>query len=147
MTKLSVPCLHAVLTFLLLGNFLFENFLSVQVSIQTLKRAFDDNSLKVWILFDMSSVCIAFSIEDFFSKCDQVRSFLWIWSHLLKRSLMENFIFCAVLVVTLWKCQYCVIWTLKKVFTIASFGRNSRKMSVLFANGMKYRKVCSIVCQ
>ena len=37
-----------------------------------------------------------FSIKDFFSKCDQIRSFLRIWSHLLKQSLMENFIFCAV---------------------------------------------------
>ena len=34
-----------------------------------------------------------FSIRDFFSKCDQIRSFLWIWSHLLKKSLMENFFF------------------------------------------------------
>ena len=38
---------------------------------------------------------IKFSIKDFFSKCDQIRSFLWIWPHLLKKSLMENFIFCA----------------------------------------------------
>ena len=38
-----------------------------------------------------------FSIDDFFSKCDQIRSFLRIGSHLLKKSLMENFIFCAVL--------------------------------------------------
>ena len=37
-----------------------------------------------------------FPIEDFFSKCDQIRSFLRIWSHLLKKSLMGNFIFCAV---------------------------------------------------
>ena len=34
-----------------------------------------------------------FSIKDVFCKCDQIRSFLWIWSHLLKKSLMENFIF------------------------------------------------------
>ena len=34
-----------------------------------------------------------FSIKDFFSKCDQSRGFLWIWSHLLKKSLMENFTF------------------------------------------------------
>ena len=27
-----------------------------------------------------------FCIKDFFSKCDQMRSFLWIWSHLLKKS-------------------------------------------------------------
>ena len=36
-------------------------------------------------------------IKDFFSKCDQIRSFLRIWSHLLKKFLMENFIFCAVI--------------------------------------------------
>ena len=36
---------------------------------------------------------IKFSIKDFFSKYDQIRSLLRIWSHLLKRSLMENFIF------------------------------------------------------
>ena len=33
------------------------------------------------------------SINDFFSKCDQIRSFLPIWSYLLKKSLIENFIF------------------------------------------------------
>ena len=38
-----------------------------------------------------------FSIWDFVSKCDQIRIFLRIWSHLLKKSLMESFIFCAVL--------------------------------------------------
>ena len=38
-----------------------------------------------------------FFIKDFFSICDQIRSFLRIWSCLLKKSLMENFNFCAVL--------------------------------------------------
>ena len=33
-----------------------------------------------------------FSIKDFFSKFDQIRS-----SHLVKKSLMENFIFCPVI--------------------------------------------------
>ena len=37
-----------------------------------------------------------FSIKDFFSKCDQIRSFLRIWSHVPKKSLMENYLFCAV---------------------------------------------------
>ena len=37
-----------------------------------------------------------FSIKDFFSKCDQIRIFLRFWSHLPKKSLMGNFIFCAV---------------------------------------------------
>ena len=43
---------------------------------------------------------IEFSIKIFFSKCDQIRRKLRIWSHLLKKSLMENFIFCAVKKVT-----------------------------------------------
>ena len=33
--------------------------------------------------------------EDFLSKCNPI-SFLQMWSHLLKKYLMENFIFCAV---------------------------------------------------
>ena len=37
-----------------------------------------------------------FSIKDLFSKCDQIRRKLRIWSHLLKKSLWENFIFCVV---------------------------------------------------
>ena len=39
-----------------------------------------------------------FSIKDFLSKCDQIPGKPRIWSHLLKKSLMENFIFCAVYV-------------------------------------------------
>ena len=41
-----------------------------------------------------------FSVKDFFSKCDKIRRKLRIWSHLLKKYLMENFIFCAVLLTT-----------------------------------------------
>ena len=37
-----------------------------------------------------------FSIKDFFSKIDQIRWKMRIWSHLLKKSLMQNFVFCAV---------------------------------------------------
>ena len=37
-----------------------------------------------------------FPIKYFFSKCDQTSSFRRIWSHLLKKSLMGNFIFCGV---------------------------------------------------
>ena len=42
-----------------------------------------------------------FSIKDFFSKCDQIHWKLRIWSHLLKKYLMENFIFRAVKVYVL----------------------------------------------
>ena len=49
-----------------------------------------------------------FSIKDFFSKCDQIRCFLWIWSQLLKKSFIENFIFCTVckLIIFLCSCSY-----------------------------------------
>ena len=45
-----------------------------------------------------------FSIEDFFSKCDQIRSFLRIWSHLQKKSLME------ILFFVLWLTLKAVEW-------------------------------------
>ena len=43
-----------------------------------------------------------FSIKDFFSKCDQIHKKLQIWSHLLKKSLMENFIFCVMKILPLY---------------------------------------------
>ena len=42
------------------------------------------------------------SIKDFFSKFDQIRRKLRIWSLLLKKSLMESFIFCAVELFFCW---------------------------------------------
>ena len=45
------------------------------------------------VLASLTAKKIKFSIKDFFSKCDQIRR---IWSNLLKKSLMENFIFCAM---------------------------------------------------
>ena len=39
---------------------------------------------------------IKFYTKDFFSKCDQIHRKLRIWSHLLKKSLMKIFNFCAV---------------------------------------------------
>ena len=36
------------------------------------------------------------SIKDLFGKCDQIRSYLRIWLHLLKKSFMEDCNFYAV---------------------------------------------------
>ena len=47
-------------------------------------------------IFESLHKKMKFSMKDFFSKCDQIRRKLRIWSHLLKKSLKENFIFCAV---------------------------------------------------
>ena len=49
-----------------------------------------------WFGEQCSTKKMKYSIKDFLSKCDQIRSFLLIWSHLLKKSLIENFSFCAV---------------------------------------------------
>ena len=51
-------------------------------------------------LFHVKSIIAAqkmkFFIKNFFSKCDQIRRKRRIWPYLLKKSLMENFIFYAV---------------------------------------------------
>ena len=57
------------------------------------KKSFDLIWLVVFKLEHFTAQKMKVSTKDFFSKCDHIRSFLRIWSHLLKKSLMENFIF------------------------------------------------------
>ena len=64
-----------------------------------------------------------------FSKCDQIRSFLQIWSHLPKKSPTKDFSFCAVWVKKLTVWDDCVLlwpynnlWTRRK-FYIWSFNQ------------------------
>ena len=54
-----------------------------------------ENSVKHLRLKLVTAQEMKFFIEDIFSKCEQLRSFLRIWTHLLKKVFMENFIFCA----------------------------------------------------
>ena len=44
------------------------------------------------IISNYTAKKMKFSIKDFFSKCEQIRRNPQIWSHLLKKSLMEKFI-------------------------------------------------------
>ena len=49
------------------------------------------------VKYESTAQKLKFSVKDFFSKFDQIRSFLRIWSHLLKQFWTENFhFFCAV---------------------------------------------------
>ena len=48
------------------------------------------------------------SIKDF-SKCDHIGSFLRIWSHLPKKSLMENIIFCVVVAIKWFKGNTMIV--------------------------------------
>ena len=54
-------------------------------------------SINIFFLGGFTAQKMKFSIKDFFSKCDQIRRKLQIWSHLLEKSLTENLTFCAVI--------------------------------------------------
>ena len=60
--------------------------------------------------FSTALTKMKFSIKDFSGKYDQIRRKLRLWSHLLEKSLMENFIFC---VVYTWVCRNFVVLTQK----------------------------------
>ena len=69
------------------------------------------------------------SIKDFFSKCDQMRNFLRIWSHLLKKSLIEILIFCELIMsTTMLFYLYCELLTLLQCLQagICFLGPNDR---------------------
>ena len=77
------------------------------------------------ILLFYTAQKMKFSIKDLFSKCDQIHSFLWIWSHLLKKSLMENFIFCAVL-------QQHMTASEKTINALETISSNESKLQSIF---------------
>ena len=66
--------------------------------------------------FQRTTQNMKFSIKDIFSKSDQIHRKLRIWSHLLNKSLMENFIFCAVTCMKNFQ-PYCrkLFWTFSDV--------------------------------
>ena len=59
-------------------------------------------SLCFWFSLLPTAQKTKFSIKDFFSKCDPI----WrIWLHLLKKSIKEKFMFCAVTYKAYWHMQ------------------------------------------
>ena len=79
-----------------------------------------------------------YSIKEFFSKYDQIRSFLRIWSYLLKKSLMENFIFCAVNLAT--KPSHIGIYCIKSFLKSHSF-QETRANSAVFSKANTTDKI------
>ena len=74
-----------------------------------------ETSSKCWFAAQKKT----FSINDFFSKCDQIRRKLRIRLRLLKKSLMENFIFSAVVepITCFTYSQFCsIFYSQKQVF-------------------------------
>ena len=114
-----------------------------------------------WSSWPIVMVCytaqkMKFFVKDFFSKCNQIRRKLRIWSHLLKESLMENFIFCAVLVIetkqkfesVLMLCKHftesCFITILFRtlLITLAPYDIKSNQISLLWlTTSNKYKEL------
>ena len=82
-----------------------------------------------------------FSTNYFFSQCDQIRKKLRIRSHLLKKSLMKNFIFCPVRSeclerILLWTTfeSYCItliLWNHQPVFQVVNQHRERKTTNSL----------------
>ena len=81
---------------------------------------------------------IKFFIKNFFSKCDEIGSFLQIWSHLPKKSLMENFIFCAMLLTYM-----SLKWVLVTTFWIEFVAQYKNPKTL---NLSKYFKILNVLC-
>ena len=64
-----------------------------------------------------------FLVKNLFSKYDQIRSFLRIWSHLLNKFLMGNFTFCAMLEVLPLSIQSHVSYTINIKSLIVSVAK------------------------
>ena len=86
--KKNLYSFHRVLALKI--NFMNENE-------KQLLRKLDSLRAPLLIFNSFAAQKMKSSIKVFFSKCDQIRRKLRIWSHLLKKSLIQNFIFCAVL--------------------------------------------------
>ena len=84
---------------------IFAMFVSILEVFEKMRCWFKDllifTKIERYILF-CHDVCVyssylaKFSIKNFFNKCDQIRRKLRIWSHLVKKSLNKQFIFCTV---------------------------------------------------
>ena len=101
----SRPLLHVFLTFLYFTYYLtFGIVLCIFICYIMLayQKYYPVGNLPFWKFSEASQGSFAnvataqktkFCIRDFFSKCDQICSFLRTWSHLLKKSVMEHFMF------------------------------------------------------
>ena len=68
-----------------------------QTSMQLMINIFNLFVALIWRMQNYNHcIKMKFSIKYFFGICDQICRKPQIWSHLLNKSLMENFIFCAV---------------------------------------------------
>ena len=98
-----------------------------------------------WFKRNITAQKMKFSFNDFFSKCDQISSFLRIWSYLMKKSLMENFTFCIMYVLSEHKLLTKGVRICKKKAN-SSYYRSDRSEKVLSVNPNGIRRLHPAVC-
>ena len=96
----------------------------LQVDICTIRKMIKKQEVKQITWCDTAQK-IKFSFKDFFSKCNQIRRNLQIWSHLLKKSLKENIPFLCSMIADL---NWLTVLVLLDCFTIVVF--NLKECSV-----------------
>ena len=69
-----------------------------------LQKSLQDSVIKT-IIFTTQKM--RFSFKDLFNRCEQIRSFVRICSHLLRNFLTEKFIFCALICASRQTKNYC----------------------------------------
>ena len=122
---------------------MFGRILNVPLVVIVVQQDFNTFYYVNKILFgNATTQKIKFFIKDFFSKCDQIRRKLRIWSHLLKKSLNENFIFmqCAFVIFEInFRQANFGVFLISNQFQISNFGvflscflffLNSRKLEL-----------------
>ena len=72
-----------------MNNFTTLKSLDLYFLSQVPGNFFDYNHILITTKKDATAQNMKFSIMDFFSECDQILSFVRIWSHLLKKSWTE----------------------------------------------------------
>ena len=93
-------CQCSVMRFVLLSvRVIKRSFRTRLVSVVKTCHVSWSSSVKIFAkpayMIEFTAQKMKFSLNDFSSKCDEIRRKLRIWSHLLEKSIMENFIFWA----------------------------------------------------
>ena len=119
--SLRFPC---ALCYELLNTYKVFKLYKVLLMKQIVSKAVYDHSYYLHLTILMNCLIIPqiyidnhykklrFSIKNFFNKCD-----LRIWSHLLNKSLTENFIFCVMNTALNPRCLRNVFWTASVCFS------------------------------
>ena len=102
----------------------------------------------VYLLAQINTQKMNFSVKNLFSKCDHIRIKLRIYSHLLNKSLTEKFIFCVLNIIG-FTTEYCKFFfkpNCRSLIYFTSINTWQRLISsLLFRNQFLHRTYCMTV--